>query len=314
VRATVSHTELASTTSVSLPGNVYSLSSDPDRNSIWYAVMAGAGRPMPYEADAKTGVLKDSVELPAAVGDGGLSDDVRVGPDGSVWVSESYAIVKVDPTTGQVTSIPLAQHVDGELATANSTTNPGTWTTSMTVTSDSVVVARNNVPFLQQWSFDLTPVATIPLPNGGSGPNDMRPTTTGLDLVYSQHDGVGNANIHDIVPMPPGSAVPVSRQGVKLSPAYLTYRAIGSDAELEGATGVVAVSKNPTTGMLDWQTSKFGVRQISWPAERVQVSTPVGGFLTALVQATLDAATLTSDGALWIVRSGPTVQLTRYAP
>jgi hypothetical protein len=293
---------------------VYSLAYDPDRKALWYAVHTLAGPATLFEADAATGAVSHSYALPPELGDGGLSDQVRVAPDGTIWASQAFEIVNVDPATSDVFTVPLSQTVEGQLSSATSSTNPGTWTTSIAVTSNSVVVGRNNVPFLQQWSFDRKATDSIPLANSESGPTDIEPADGGLNLLFDTHGGVADANFRDHVAMTAGSGAPISKGGTALSPKYLTTRIDGANAQLESPDGNAIVDRSATAGQLSWNTASDGVKALSWPTEKAKVTNPLGKTVEANVTPTLEAALLEPDGTLWVVRGGASIELVNYAP
>jgi hypothetical protein len=162
-------------TQVELPSESYSLAYDESRDALWYAARTASGRAVLFEASATTGSVLAQFDLPPrrdgaiAVSLGGT---IAIAADRSVWVTEPYALDRVDPTTGDITTIVLKLNEPGASAAATDSNAPlpGSAVTSLAFTASSVLVGRLNVPFLQQFSFDLRPMNNIALPSGDAGP------------------------------------------------------------------------------------------------------------------------------------------------
>lgn len=315
------------TVSQTIPTAAYAVAYDPFRNSIWYATMTSQVSATLYEADAVSGSVEARFTLPAGQTTG-VESDIVVAPDRSIWVSEGYDLVRVDPSSGRISSLPLPLDVAGALPDALSAgaEDPGTWISSLAATSDSIVVGRDNVPFLQQYSFSLQPEANVPLPAGDSGPTALTTTSAGILADIADQNIQADAGKIVTLPFPAGAKPAVAttataRAGTPLQTSDLNRRA-GNDTEVVSADGTPLVDVDPTAHVLTWQVSSSATAQIVWPATPIVVhgppspTSPDGADVKTFTEPQLDAATVTPAGDLWIVKTefgATTAQLQEYA-
>ena len=317
-----------------LSGRAYDLAYDPYRNAIWYVVMhmttppaipklpvspsASGGSESPpiqvdadlFEASASSGQVIGAFAVPNPDGDAGLNDVVGIAPDHSVWVAESYHLYRVDPSTSVVQSVPLSQSVSGSVGIPIH----GTFVTAMTFTSDSVLIGRNSVPFLQQWSLSLQPLANVALPSGDYGPSYLTTTSSGIRMMtYSTSDPTSVTGRQASIPLPAGTESPTTPKGGQLQPQYLIVRPDHVSANLQGFDGsriLTVAGSSPQT--LTWQPSSGSAIQISWPKTTGQITNPLGKQVPTQAWPQLEAAVVLPNDTLWIIAStpaGPALQL-----
>lgn len=310
-----------------LPGRAYNLVYDPDRDAIWYVVMhltapptipklpvspsaSGGSESTPiqldadlFEASASSGQVIGAFAVPNLDGDTGLSDVVGIAPDHSVWVAESYNLYRVDPSTSVVQTVPLPQDVTGTVDTPIQ----GTFVTAMTFTSDSVLIGRNSVPFLQQWSLSLQPLANVALPSGDYGPSYLTTTSSGIQMMtYGTSDPSSVTGQQASIRLPAGAESPITPNGEQLQPQYLIVRPDHVTANLQGFDGsqILAVAgSSPQT--LTWQPSSGPAIQIYWPKTTGQITNPLGRQVPTQAWPQLEAAVVLPNDTLWIIATTP---------
>jgi hypothetical protein len=329
----------------SLPGTVYSMAYDPARNALWYAVwhlteplptpvrtpMNGTtdvpmARPVPmalplvsaavlFEASAETGQVVASFPFKNPVIDSGLGDAIRVAPDGSVWIAESHALIRVDPSSGNESTISLPSAAPGAVKTP---ADRGSYATSLTFTNSSVMLARNDVPYLQQWSLSMKPLANVPLPAGVAGPTDMTATSGGIAMKapFAAVGAVGSVVVGGqiLVKYPAGTGEPLTPSGAALEPQYLVVRPDGETVNL------VSIADKPLLtvdfgeqGAITWQPASGPALSILWPSSSGEVRNPLGQEASTASGPQVTAAVLPPNGTLWIVGvAGSSVLLQEY--
>jgi hypothetical protein len=318
----------------SLPGRAYDLVYDPYRNAIWYVVMhlsapptipklpaspsasgGAVSKPIQldadlFEASASSGQVIGAFAVPNPDGDTGLSDVVGIAPDHSVWVAESHHLYRVAPSTSVVQSVPLSKDVTGSVETPIH----GTFVTAMTFTSDSVLIGRNSVPFLQQWSLSLQPLANVALPSGDYGPSYLTTTSSGIQMMtYSSSDPASVTGRQASIHLPAGAESPTTPNGEQLQPQYLIVRPDHVTADLQGFDGsqiLTVAGSSPQT--LTWQPSSGAAVQLSWPKATGQVTNPLGKQVPTQAWPQLEAAVVLPNDTLWIIATtpaGPALQL-----
>jgi hypothetical protein len=294
---------LQASVSLTLPTNVYDLAYNPLTSTIWYATMSLAGPANLVEADAGTGNVKAQFPIPQAASNG-LQSEIRIAPDGSVWVSEPYALVRVDPASGVVDSLSLSNSDPGVPASATDpgSLRPGSWITSLSVTSNSVLVGRNNVPFLQQWSLGLQPLGNVALPSGDSGPTDITTDSSGLVMAFLSSSDETDAGQLVTLPFPAGTAEPTAPDGSAVQAAYLDVRQ-GPNAALVSLTGNPILTLDPGIGQLSWTSPGGSSYLIPWPMVTSDVLNPLGQEVPAKGEPQLLAAAVLPEG-IWIIKSG----------
>jgi hypothetical protein len=312
-----------------LAGRAYNVVYDPYRNVLWYVVMdvtppvttpespvspypttsgSASTQPQPdailYETSPSSGLVIAAFTIPNPDGDTGLSDVVGIAPDQSVWVAESYGLYRIDPSTSAVQSVSLSQDVSGSV----STPNQGTFVTAMTFTSDSVLIGRNNVPFLQQWSLSLQPLANLALPSGDYGPSYLTTTSSGIQMMtYSTSDPTSLTGQRASIPLPAGTESPTAPSGAQLQPQYLIVRSDRVTANLQGFDGskiLTVAGSSPQT--LTWQPSSGPAIQITWPKVTGQITNPMGNQVPTQSWQQLEASVVLPNDTLWIIATTPT--------
>jgi hypothetical protein len=107
---------------------------------------------------------------------------------------------------------------------------PGTWIAAMTIATDSVLVARNNVPFLERWSLDMKPMADVPLPSGASRTFDMITGHDGILATVAGGPATGGPGAR-VVPVPFQGAhelIPWPAQTIDVGPPPDVHGAVGT--------------------------------------------------------------------------------------
>jgi hypothetical protein len=173
------------TVALKLPGDTYQLTYDPQGDSLWFSVMSPAGPGTLYRYTLSDGSLDDWA-LPDSDGNGFFSE-IRLGPDGSVWINQDYRVIRFEPSTGHMTSIDLELQVKGAMPGALDPGDPlpGTWVSGIAPDGGGALIARNHVPFLTRLSSDLQLVGQIPLPDGFDGARDVASLPTNSIAVLS---------------------------------------------------------------------------------------------------------------------------------
>jgi streptogramin lyase len=159
---------------VTLPGEVYDLAYDPARDSLWFAFMSGDSPDVLYQYDLMTHKLS-TWSLPPTDHNGFL-ERVVVAPDGSVWVTEDYTIVRFEPATGEVATktLQLADVDASPAALTQDDPSPGTWPSAIAfLQNGEAIVARHNVAALLRLDNKLNTLGRIPLPQSLASPGDV---------------------------------------------------------------------------------------------------------------------------------------------
>lgn len=297
---------------VRLPSAVHSLAFDPFRDALWYVPMSLNGPTALYEASATTGAVLDRFPLPAPASDGldgqigALESFVAVAPDKSIWYGSDYALIGVDPATGAIRTrtLPLA------VAGAPSSESEGSWISALTFTATSAIVGRANVPFLQQFSLDMKPLAEIPLPAGASGPVALTVAGTSLDVATRTHQ----SRIEQLpIPLPAGLSAPLTPAGTAIDPATLLVPG-NTQVELITTSGRTVLVPDVSARTLTWHPTADVTLPLPWPVHSGEVANPLGQMVSVVFQPDLMAAAQTPNGTLWLVQSiGSTTSLAGYA-
>lgn len=321
------------TISRTLNGRAYSLAYDPFREAIWYVIMTPTAPPiMPrspagsgttsgaasgsadaqlFEASATTGQVITEFTIPNPDADTGLDDIVGIASDQSVWVGESYSLYRVNPSTSLVQSVTLPQAISGSVATSNQ----GTFVTAMTFTDKSVVIGRNNVPFLQQWSLSLDPLANLPLPGGAYGPSFLTTTSSDIQmLANSTSTTVSGTGDQMSIPLPAGESAPTSN-GEQIEPQYLVVRPDRVTANLQGLDGsnILTVAGSAPQA-LTWQPTSGQAVQIAWQGVSAAITNPQGKQVQSQSWPQLEASVVLPNNTLWIIASSPTQEAATPSP
>ena len=158
---------------IKLTAPAFGLAYDQARDSLWYADMESS-QPTLYQYNIASGKTAQRPLPPGS--DSGVLDHVVLAPDGSVWVTTGYRIVRVDPASGSVLThtFPLDDPDANSAALDGNAESPGT--------SDSgdhlhgaglALLARHNVTSLVGHRRLLNLVDRIPMPASMVGPGDL---------------------------------------------------------------------------------------------------------------------------------------------
>jgi streptogramin lyase len=185
-------TELAS---YDLPGPVYDIAPDQSGNALWFAYMASGQADFLYRFDIQDGTFA-RWPLPPTDHNGFL-ERVVVAPDGSVWLSEDYQIIRFDPTSETMDSLPLAEDdPDARTDALTDSPTPGTWPAAITFDSNGqALVARHNVASLLRLDASLHVVDRVALPPGYDNLGDVI-DEKGI-LFLAPYSGAGPVAITD---------------------------------------------------------------------------------------------------------------------
>jgi streptogramin lyase len=176
---------------IALPGAVYDMAFDSQRDAIWFAYMLSGEVDYLYRFDVATADLS-RIELPPTDHNGFLGR-VVISPDYSVWLTEEYRVVRFDPTTGGIQSLklPVAD------ADAFNSGSPGTWPTAITFDSEGrALVARHNLASLLRLDSALRQVGRVPLPKGYGSLSDVL-EADGLIYAAADDGRQGVAVLHE---------------------------------------------------------------------------------------------------------------------
>ena len=116
----------------------------------------------------------------------GYIGQVKIAPDGGVWVTEPYALVRFDPTAHAASVLPFDRDVTGAFPDAWNPDSPviGTWISSVCFSSDGwMLVARTNVPFVSIVSAAGPTLGSIPVPAEYAGALDLAEAPDGSVYV-----------------------------------------------------------------------------------------------------------------------------------
>ncbi len=303
---------------IDLPGPVYDLAFDRARTSLWYAVMS-EGQAVLYRYDIASGKTTHWSLPPTS--HNGFLERVAVAPDGSVWVTEDYSVVRVDPETGSMKAdtFPLADP-DAIPAALDQSPSPGTWPSAITFDSRGMaLVARHNVKSLTRLDSSLSVINRIQLPAGMVGPGDL---VDSASVIYAAPYG-GN-----------GPGVLVTEQGQLVgstSQPVSRFSVHGTSVAAIGSAGLSRVSSDATStlwhaglygspndrlaltdggaalwqdgrGTIEWISPDGGVGgQLTLAAVPIQVWSPVGELVTGYARDQVGAIAADGAGSVWYV-------------
>ncbi len=302
---------------ITLPGAVYDLTFDQARNSLWFAYMSSGAATL-YRYDISTG-MTTGVLLPPTDHNGYL-ERVAVGPDGAIWLTEEYMVVRYDPTSQVTRSIKLAEADADATPTALARTDPspGTWPCAITFDSGGrALVARHNVKSLLRLDSSLGITGRVPLPFGIVDPANI------VDFdgrVYvAAYGGTGRGATMD----EQGGAAAIGPVGaiqfaegplgvVSLGSAGLSWLTPGSasvgfsvqagplDKVALARTGAVVYSQN--LGVITKVTTSATIAsEYKMAGSSVQVMNPLGQLIRATAVDSVGAMAVDSNDSIWIV-------------
>jgi streptogramin lyase len=306
-------------TRVALPGNVFDLAYDPVRNSLWFECLDTADAL--YRYDIATGTLTHWA-LPRAINDIGYTDRVAVAPDGSVWLTENYSVIRVDPTanTVQVHSFALADPDATSNALDPNNPSAGTWPSAIAFDSQGMaIVARHNVKSLVRLDASMSILGRIPLPAGFDDPGDLvdvqgviyAAPDEGYDpgVVFSEKGvligktsqgvnrfGVSGTEIASIGPSG------LSRVGADASMSLLLASQGGTPDDRLALTDDGAAIYGWGPGAIEWVSPAGDVlARFSLPTYSVQNGVPGGTPVTEMGQNGVSALAADKSGSVWYV-------------
>jgi hypothetical protein len=285
-------TQGASEAAATIPGRAIGLAYDDARHGLWYLVQTDAGTDLSLFDIATS--TPTSMHLPAV-----SNDDYRrlaAAPDGAIWVASGYTLLRVDPTTQSIQRRDLALKVTGMLpgALGEAGSSPGTWISAMTFSAGGeLLLARNNVPFLQVVTPAMGLTETIPLPAGLDGLSAMALGPAGL--AYRLH-GSTPAGTYETVKMP-------------LTPPAHPQLLLTDSAAPRARLSVVGPDNrfiifDMIHGTLTWSPGgQTPARQLYPPSERLQIVGPRGTPSTVTGRAHIVAATFDGSGGMWYIQT-----------
>lgn len=302
-----------------LPGPIYDLAFDQARDSLWYACMSSDGPDALYQFDIASG---KTVHWPLPPTDhNGFLERVAVAPDGSVWVTEDYNVVRVDPGSGSVIThaFPMTDPDATTTALDQNNGSPGTWPSAITFDSQGMtLVARHNVKSLVRLDSSLAVIGRIQLPAAMVGPGDL--IDTGGVVYAAPYLGDGPGVLFSEQGVLIGrTEQPVGRFSVSgtavaaIGPAG-GLRRVSSDATTEpwqmgvdgapkdrlvvAAGGAALYEDGP--GTIEWISPSGGVEgRLSLAAVPLQVEDPKGEVVTVLDRHEVGAIAVDGTGSVW---------------
>jgi hypothetical protein len=212
----------------------FEMAVDPARGTVWLATIQPAAKDTLWAVDMRTGDVR-GFDLPD-VDYNGFTTHIRVGGDGAVWVSLPYELVRVDPESGEVTSVRFAEKVEGALPGAldQNATLPGTWLSAILPEGTGMLVARNHVPYLTRVSADMTVSRGADVGEGHAGAADLARGADGSTYLLPPMDGPAG-----VVSILGGSTIPGTQE---LAPRRLL---------VDGSTVSVLSAGGTTTAVAD---------------------------------------------------------------
>ena len=194
---------------------------------------------------------------------------------------------------------------------------PGSWVTSLTFTAGSALVGRMNVPFLQQFSLDLRPLADVPLPSGAAGPVALTVIGSHLDTVFRVQGPAGPTIRQVLMPAAPGGlAAPVGPGGAPLDPALIAARpADANNTNLITPSGIDVLDSSTFGPMssVTWRPQPDASLTLPCHNPPSRSPTTSAPWSPPRCAPTSSPPPKTPDGTLWIVTSaGSTSTLDVY--
>ena len=303
---------------IDLPGPVYDMVFDQSRDSLWYAYMSGSGTAALYQYNIASGKTAQWTLPPTDYN--GYLDRVVLAPDGSVWLTENYSVVRVDPVSGSVVSHTFALADSDATSTAldPDDPSPGTWPTAITFdSSGNALVARHNVKSLVRLDSALAVVNRIQLPGSMVGPDDIVDSS---GVIYAApYAGTG-------------PSVVFSEQGVligKTTQRVSRFAVAGGAVVALGSGGLIRVGSNAAStlwspevggrpedrlavtndgaavyldsqGTIDWISADGRVEgELSLAAVPVQVMNPIGTMVSLVERDHAGAIAIDGPGSVW---------------
>jgi streptogramin lyase len=313
---------------VALPGPAYDMTYDAERDAFWFAVTL-TRPPYLYRYDVATAKLS-SWRLPATVSTGFLAR-IELAPDGSVWLTEEYNIVRFDPLTGRTASRELPRADKDAIKAPDGVVAP--WPTAIAFdAAGEALIGRNYVTSLLRLDASLTEVGRIPLPSGFAAASDLA-VADGRIFVASQIQGPV-AIIDEkgtVLAKPAVRATRLAVEGDRVFVAGYPSAWIAGDGTVttldppvmaiadHGAVAAdgSAVLYESTDGQIQWLDGHGHVTaESAFQSVPSTVWSPSGQLVNVVTIAKLDALALDGNGSLWAVTDDmtSTYSLVRLVP
>lgn len=302
---------------IALPGAVYDIVFDRGRAALWFAYMSGNPEDALYRYDVASGLLSHWALPPTD--HNGFLERVSVAPDGSIWVTEDYSVVRFDPATSRLTSHTFEEADPDAAPSALDPTalSPGTWPAAIAFDSQgNALISRHNVSSLTRLDAALNVVGRVSLPSNMLGPGDL------LDvdgLIYAaQYAGNGDAIAFsesgevksDVGPgvvrfsSVAGRVVSIGVSGVAaVNPegsAPIGGSPEGSVADRVVATNDGAVTYRDGAGTFEAISAEGTVRAaLTLKTVPVEVTNPLGEPVKGFERAQVGGLASDADGSVW---------------
>jgi streptogramin lyase len=307
-----------SSTIIALPGEAYDLAVDGTGDRLWLAVMRRDGQDELVSVNTESGRLESWLLPDSAYG--GYVSRVRVAADGSVWISQPYRLVRFDPSTNRMSSIDFALDAEGAFADALDPGNPlpGTWISAIGARGSQMIVARNNVPFLDVYGADMGLRERIPVPDelagaqdiatgaGGaiwaiSGPTAQRAivqidrgghvvryeTGGGARLETDGSDALTTGVTEGLTRLRADSSVPIGIESGR------------SDDSRFAVSGSTIDIYDAASGTITRFVGSDAVGSLDLGSQAIEVLTPNGGFVQGYIRPRVNDLALDGRGRLW---------------
>jgi PAS domain-containing protein len=317
--AEVARQPAAEVSRIALPGKTYDITFDGRRNSLWFSVMSTRDDDALYRLEL--GSHRVSRWAIPETDHNGYLERVAVAPDGAVWLTEEYSIVRFDPSAEKMTHLTFDENDADAAPDALSPDNPspGTWPSDIAFdAAGRALVVRHNVGSLVVLDGELKTVDRIRVPEWIRGPGSIA-DADGQILVAS-YDGVSPLGVigndgesatkgaGGVARLVSGrtSLIGLGPQGiVGLDEAGNSNWTIDTDGSPQNraaatASGFVVYLRGSAT--LEW--IGFGGqigRIVDLPSETVDITNPLGEVQT--VSAPTEISAVVVDGAdnAWFV-------------
>lgn len=252
----------------------------------------------------------------------GFLERVAIAPDGGVWATEDYSVVRVDPVSGAVLShtFPMADVDATSTALDQSNPSAGTWPSAITFDSQGrALVARHNVKSLVRLNSSLALIDRVQLPSAIVGPTDLvdsngviyaAPYLGGGPAVLFNEQGllIGTTKQHVSRFGVSGSVVAaIGSAGVSrvsssaTATAWRTESAGAPNDRLAVADGGAALYLDGP-GTIEWISPDGTVDgRYSFVAVPTQVTNPKGQSVTVLYRHDVGAIAADLSGSVWYV-------------
>jgi streptogramin lyase len=287
---------------------------DARRNAFWFAYMGSSQTDYLYEFELATHTLTRS-ELPPTDHNGFLGR-VAVAPDGSVWLTEEYRVVRFDPASGTMLSLKLAE-TDADAVYGGS---PGTWPSAIAFDSKGqTLIARHGLASLLVLDRTLDEVGRIPLPKAYGSVGDLVEVD---GRIYTAADD-GRT----------GVAILDEDGTIASQTAFAAYRLVGvghrvlglgqsGAAWLEPPASIARIDVTPhaegdrigalddgsiivyfaSAGVLEHVAPDGSITaRVEFPRTAIQIANPAGQSMTAYTMHRISAMAVGSAGEVWLI-------------